>query len=164
MNPIASVRQAVQSVLARVPRDDAESEGFGAPARALAARPAVFLDKDGTLVDDVPYNVDPARSASRRMRSTALQLLDRAGYALVVVTNQPGVAAGLLHARRVRAPASARSRRVLAEAGVALAGFYTCPHAPATGRGRLPAGAASRRPAAARGRARASASTSRARG
>ena len=128
MNPLASVRHAMQSVLARMPRDAA---GFAAPARTPAARPAVFIDKDGTLIVDVPYNVDAALLRFTPHALEGLQLLDRAGYALVVVTNQPGIAAGRFTRAEFARLQHALVTRVWQEAGVELAGFYTCPHAPA---------------------------------
>jgi len=131
MNPLASVRHAMQSVLARMPRDAAGSAGFAAPARAPAARPAVFIDKDGTLIVDVPYNVDAALLRFTPHALEGLQLLDRAGYALVVVTNQPGIAAGRFTRAEFARLQHALVTRVWQEAGVELAGFYTCPHAPA---------------------------------
>ena len=55
---------------------------------------AVFLDKDGTLVDDIPHNVEPERIHLCRGAGPALRLLMRLGYRLFVVTNQPGIAFG----------------------------------------------------------------------
>lgn len=100
-------------------------------------RPAVFLDKDGTLVEDVPYNVDPALLRFTPHALEALRMLADAGLPLVVVSNQPGLATG-----RFDTAALARLRRALvgrlqAEAGVTLAGFHVCPHAP--GKGGAPA-------------------------
>ena len=63
-----------------------------------AAR-AVFLDKDGTLVHDVPYNVDPARIELLPNVGPSLRALQDAGYLLIVVSNQPGVALGRFAAR-----------------------------------------------------------------
>ena len=57
--------------------------------------PAVFLDKDGTLVEDVPFNVDPTRIRLAAGATQALRDLADAGYRLVVVSNQSGVARGL---------------------------------------------------------------------
>lgn len=92
-------------------------------------RPAVFLDKDGTLVEDVPYNVDPARLRFTPRAVEALRLLAAHGYALVVVTNQPGIALGRFdRAALFRLQAALTAR--LADAGVHLAGFHACPHAP----------------------------------
>ena len=58
------------------------------------SRRALFLDKDGTLVEDVPYNVDPAEIAVVDGARAALAAARRAGFAIVVVSNQPGVARG----------------------------------------------------------------------
>ena len=93
-----------------------------------ASRAAVFLDKDGTLVEDVPYNVDPARVRLAPGAAAALAALHAAGYRLAVVSNQSGVARGLFP----EAALAAVWRR-LAELlpGVPLAGCYYCPHHPA---------------------------------
>ena len=93
-------------------------------------RAAVFLDKDGTLVHDVPYNVDADRIVLVPGAGEALRLMQASGFALIVVTNQPGVAEGRFPAaalRRVRG----RIEALLAPYEVALTGFYFCPHAPA---------------------------------
>lgn len=90
-------------------------------------RCAVFLDKDGTLIDDVPYNVDPARIVLATGAAEGAAALHAAGYALVVVTNQSGVAHGLFEEDAL-GPVEGRLRALL---GVPLAGFYHCPHHPA---------------------------------
>jgi D-glycero-D-manno-heptose 1,7-bisphosphate phosphatase len=91
--------------------------------------PAVFLDKDGTLVEDVPYNVDPGRIRLAPGAAEGLRLLHRAGYRLFVVSNQPGVARGYFREQALAAVAG-RLRRLLAECAVPLGGFYYCPHHP----------------------------------
>lgn len=95
-----------------------------------AANKAVFLDKDGTLVVDLPYNVDPDRMALMPGAGEALRRLNDAGYALIVVSNQSGVARGLF-AESALPAVEQRLREMLAGYGVALAGFYYCPHHPA---------------------------------
>jgi D-glycero-D-manno-heptose 1,7-bisphosphate phosphatase len=106
-----------------------------APRPAVfAPRPAVFLDKDGTLVEDVPYNVDPARLVFTKGALPALALLAEAGFALVVVTNQPGLASGRFSRSDFALLERALLRRVRDEAGVDIAAVYACPHAPAVGR------------------------------
>lgn len=90
---------------------------------------AVFLDKDGTLVDDVPYNCDPASIRLMRGAAEGLQALHAAGYALVVVSNQSGVALGRFPEEALQA-VETRLRTLLAEVGVPLTGFYCCPHLP----------------------------------
>lgn len=88
--------------------------------------PAIFLDKDGTLLVDVPYNVDPAQMRLGDGVATGVRRLYEAGFALVVVTNQSGVARGYF-AEGAIAPVEQRLRQLL---GVPLAGFYYCPHHP----------------------------------
>ncbi len=94
------------------------------------ADPAVFLDKDGTLVEDVPYNVDPLRIRLAAGAAEGLAALHAAGFRLAVVSNQSGVARGLFPESALRG-VEARLRELLAEIGVPLAGFYYCPHHPA---------------------------------
>jgi len=119
-----------------------DADTAGAAARA---RPAVFLDKDGTLVEDVPYNVDPALLRFTPHALEALRVLADAGLPLVVVSNQPGLATGRFDPAALARLQRALDERLQAEAGVALAGFYVCPHAP--GEGGAPA-CACRKPAA----------------
>jgi histidinol-phosphate phosphatase family protein len=94
------------------------------------ARPkrAVFLDKDGTLVEDVPYNVDPALLRFTPNAVAGLKLLQAQGYLLIVVTNQPGIALGHFD-RAALAKLQAALKHMLADEGVTLHGFYACPHA-----------------------------------
>jgi D-glycero-D-manno-heptose 1,7-bisphosphate phosphatase len=95
----------------------------------LAKRQAVFLDKDGTLIEDVPYNVDPAQIRLEPGAIEGLRLLRDAGFRLIVVSNQPGVAHGLF-AESALAGVETRLRELLTAGGVALDGFYHCPHHP----------------------------------
>jgi len=90
---------------------------------------AVFLDKDGTLIEDVPYNADPDRIRLMPRAAEGLFRLHAAGYSLVVVSNQAGVARGYFDEEAL-VPVEARLRELLDEAGVLLAGFYYCPHHP----------------------------------
>ena len=94
-------------------------------------RAAVFLDKDGTLVENVPHNVDPALLAFTRGAVEALQRLARAGYALFVVSNQPGVSFGLFDRDALDRLLQALLG-MLREQGIELAGIYTCTHRPAS--------------------------------
>lgn len=92
-------------------------------------RRAVFFDKDGTLVKDRPYNVDPRRIEFERGAEAAVSLLARAGYRLVIVSNQSGVAQGLFAEHELLAVES-YVRRAFQASGAALSGFYYCPHHP----------------------------------
>lgn len=88
---------------------------------------AVFLDKDGTMIDDIPYNVDPALMTLAPGAAEGLLLLHRLGYRLVVVSNQSGVARGYFPESAIAAVED-RLRSILAELGVPLAAFVYCPH------------------------------------
>ncbi|MCU0950591.1 MAG: HAD family hydrolase [Burkholderiaceae bacterium] len=92
-------------------------------------QPAVFLDKDGTLVENVPFNVDPAQLRFTPHAIEGLKLLAAFDYRLVIVTNQPGIALGRFDQRALRGLEEALRARLAAE-GIVLDGFYACPHAP----------------------------------
>ncbi len=94
----------------------------------MSAR-AVFLDKDGTLIEDFPYNVDPELIRPTKGALEALQFLQDAGYKLIVVSNQSGVARGIFPERAL-IEVENKLRAILSSAGVNLAGFYYCPHHP----------------------------------
>jgi D-glycero-D-manno-heptose 1,7-bisphosphate phosphatase len=96
----------------------------------LRSRPVVFLDKDGTLVENVPYNVDPAQLRFTPHALSALQMLQAEGYALVVVSNQPGLALGRFTRAEFARLQRALAARLRDEAGVELTDFYACPHRP----------------------------------
>ena len=87
----------------------------------------MFLDKDGTLVENVPHNVDPARIRLMPGAAEGVAALHAAGFALVVVSNQPGVGLGLFEADALEGVRT-RLRELLDQAGAPLAGFYFCPH------------------------------------
>ena len=91
--------------------------------------PAVFLDKDGTVVEDVPYNVDPARLRFTRGAIDGLRLVAEHGFPLVLVSNQSGIARGYFDAAALMRLQTHLERMLLA-GGVRLAGFYFCPHGP----------------------------------
>ncbi len=90
---------------------------------------AVFLDRDGTLVDDPGYLRDPGQVRLLPGAGQAVAALRRAGLKVVVVTNQSGVARGLLD-EACLAAIHDRMRRLLAEHGAQLDGLYYCPYHP----------------------------------
>jgi histidinol-phosphate phosphatase family protein len=92
-------------------------------------RRAVFLDKDGTLIDDLPFNVEPERMQLAAGAAAGLRLLSQAGYRLLVVSNQPGVAMGYFPEHALAAVRD-RLQDLARHAGAALDGFYYCPHLP----------------------------------
>lgn len=91
------------------------------------ARPAVFLDRDGTLIEDVGYVDRIERLHLYPWSVECVRLLRRAGYAVVVVTNQPGVARGMVDERAVQEARDEIQRR-LAAVGQRLDGHFACPH------------------------------------
>jgi D-glycero-D-manno-heptose 1,7-bisphosphate phosphatase len=97
-----------------------------------AARSAVFLDRDGTLVREVGYLADPADLELLPGVPQALRHLQAAGLVLVVISNQSGVGRGLFPEASVHR-AMARLRRRLRDEGVELDGIYFCPHRPEAG-------------------------------
>lgn len=92
------------------------------PAHDLAA---VLCDRDGTLVADVPYNGDPDRVVPLPGVAAGLDRLRAAGVALAIVSNQSGVARGLLAPDQVEAV----NRRVVELLGP-FAAVVWCPHGP----------------------------------
>jgi len=102
-----------------------------AAVRPPPRRPAVFLDKDGTLVENVPYNVDPRAQRFTPRALPALQMLARAGFSLVCVTNQPGLGTGRITRAEFATLQRALVERLRREADVELLDLYACPHPPA---------------------------------
>lgn len=90
---------------------------------------AVFLDKDGTLIEDVPYNVDPALIRLSPDCLIGLSHLQAEGYLLVIISNQSGVARGYFEASALL-KVEGQLNALLARAGITLNGFYYCPHHP----------------------------------
>ncbi|MDY0397272.1 MAG: D-glycero-beta-D-manno-heptose 1,7-bisphosphate 7-phosphatase [Desulfuromonas thiophila] len=102
-------------------------------AGAIPQRPAVFLDRDGTLNEEVDYLWREEDLHLLPGVPQALAALRRAGFVLVVVTNQSGVARGFFESADVERLHAAMQRRLQA-VGAALDAFYFCPHHPTTGR------------------------------
>jgi D-glycero-D-manno-heptose 1,7-bisphosphate phosphatase len=92
--------------------------------------PAVFLDRDGTIIREEHYLSRPAQVALLPGAGAAIGRLNAAGVPVVVVTNQAGVARGYFPECRV-AEVHARLSELLAADGAAVAGYYHCPHHPA---------------------------------
>ena len=93
-------------------------------------KPAIFLDRDGTLIEERGYLGDLSQISLFPYSAPALRDLRAAGYALVVVTNQAGVARGFFDEAFVRRAHEALDRMLRAQ-GVVIDGYYYCPHHPA---------------------------------
>lgn len=101
-----------------------------APEDEARSARAVFIDKDGTLVCDVPYNVDPEHIALIPGVGESLRKLQDAGFLLFVVSNQPGVALGRFPVSALRV-VEARLDELVAPYGVVFTAYCWCPHPPA---------------------------------
>jgi D-glycero-D-manno-heptose 1,7-bisphosphate phosphatase len=99
---------------------------------AAGGGPALFVDRDGTLIEDPGYLADPAGVRLIPHAAEALQRFSTAGYALVLVTNQSGVGRGFFGWTAYdRVAETVRDR--LAQAGVRLDAELVCGHAPDDG-------------------------------
>jgi D-glycero-D-manno-heptose 1,7-bisphosphate phosphatase len=98
----------------------------------VAHRPAVFIDRDGTLTEEVGYVNHPSRVRLLPRSAEAIRRLNAAGLAAVVVTNQAGIARGYFSADVLRATNEALVEQ-LKDAGAHLDGIYVCPHHPTEG-------------------------------
>jgi D-glycero-D-manno-heptose 1,7-bisphosphate phosphatase len=91
---------------------------------------AVFLDRDGTIVDDPGFLHEPEKVRLLPGAAAAIRRLNEAGYLVIIVTNQSGIARG----RYTVADYDAVQRRLtdlLAAKGARIDGAYFCPHYPA---------------------------------
>lgn len=95
----------------------------------MSLRPAVFVDRDGTMIVERSYLADPDGVHLVPGTAEALARLRGAGFALVTVTNQSGIALGLYTERAYHAVA-ARVEEVLAAAGAPVDATEHCPHHP----------------------------------
>ncbi len=95
----------------------------------MSGRPAVFLDRDGTLIEDRHYLRDPDQVRLLPGVAEAVARLNAAARPAVVVTNQSGIARGLLTEAEYAATAH-RLDELLAREGARLAAQYHCPHLP----------------------------------
>lgn len=95
-------------------------------------RPAVFLDRDGTLVEEVDYLIDPGQVRLIPGAAAAVRRLNQAGWPVVIVTNQSMIARGMANERQL-GRIHARLAELLNAEGARLDGIYYCPHHPELG-------------------------------
>jgi D-glycero-D-manno-heptose 1,7-bisphosphate phosphatase len=100
----------------------------------LSLKRAIFLDRDGTINEERNYLIDPAELVLLPGVGAALRRGREAGYLLVVVTNQSGVARGYFTTAAV-AELHEHLQRELRPYGVQIDAFYLCPHHPEHGAG-----------------------------
>ena len=92
-------------------------------------KPAVFLDRDGTMIEDVGYLDAVSRVEFYPWTVDAIRMLNRAGLPVVVVTNQSGIARGLFSEAFVGETHRHMDAR-LAAGGARVDAYYYCPHHP----------------------------------
>lgn len=90
---------------------------------------AIFLDKDGTVVKNIPYNVDVKKIMLLPFVGEGLRMLSSLGYQLIIFSNQSGVARGYFDERDLQ-KSYKKLTELLKPYGVSLDGFYYCPHHP----------------------------------
>ena len=95
-------------------------------------RPAVFIDRDGTISDEVGYVNHPSRFRLLEHSTEALRLLNEAGWLAILVTNQAGVARGYFSEAMVQ-EVHANLSAVLEKDGARLDAIYYCAHHPSVG-------------------------------
>lgn len=88
---------------------------------------AIFIDKDGTLISDVPNNVNPALVQFEEYAMESLYALQQKGYYIVIVSNQPGISLGYFKEEELKVIED-KIKESLLENKVMLHGFYYCPH------------------------------------
>jgi D-glycero-D-manno-heptose 1,7-bisphosphate phosphatase len=97
--------------------------------RKAPRKPAVFLDRDGTLIHDAGFLSRPSQVKLFPGSAEALRLLRGAGYRLFVVSNQSGVARGYFPEGSVK-KANRRTASLLKAKGARVDRFFYCPHYP----------------------------------
>lgn len=90
---------------------------------------AVFLDRDGTLIEEVGYLDRPERVVLYPYATDAVRALNQAGLPVVIVTNQSGVARGFFSEEVVQ-EVHRRIADLLAAGGAHIDAYYYCPHHP----------------------------------
>ncbi|MDB5014068.1 MAG: hydrolase, HAD-superfamily, subfamily [Daejeonella sp.] len=90
---------------------------------------AIFINKDGTLIKDVPNNVNPKFVSLNEGAIEGLKLLQAKGFYLILITNQEGIAYGHIKEQALLG-AVYRVEELLKFKGVYLDGFMLCPHHP----------------------------------
>jgi D-glycero-D-manno-heptose 1,7-bisphosphate phosphatase len=93
---------------------------------------AIFLDRDGTINEEMGYINHPSRLVIFPFVAESIRLIREAGYKAVVITNQAGIARGYFK-ESVLQEVHARMNRILKEQGAELDGLYFCPHHPTEG-------------------------------
>lgn len=95
----------------------------------MSGRPALFIDRDGTIIADAHYLADPARVRLLPGAAAAIARANAVGVPVVIVTNQSGIARGLITVAQYEA-VRARTDALLRALGARVDATYHCPHWP----------------------------------
>ena len=100
----------------------------------MSRKPAIFLDRDGVIIEEIGYLSDPDQIVLIPGSAEAIIRLNQHHIPIIVVTNQAGVARGYYHESQVEVVHS-RLNELLAEQGASVTTYYYCPHHPTAGLG-----------------------------
>jgi histidinol-phosphate phosphatase family protein len=95
----------------------------------MAGKPAVFVDRDGTINRDVPYCSHPDQFELLPGTAEAIRLLNESGFQVIVVTNQSGVGRGYF-TEETLGRIHERMKSVISKYQAYIDGIYYCPHHP----------------------------------
>ena len=90
---------------------------------------AIFIDKDGTLIPDIPHNINPDLIQLENGVTEGLSLLKKQHYLLIIISNQPGIAYGYTKEQEM-VQVQKKILQLLKPFQVSINGFYYCPHHP----------------------------------
>src|SRR5262245_37715789 len=94
--------------------------------------PAIFIDRDGTLNEDIGYVSSPDELVVYPWAAAAMRLVNESGFKAVVITNQSGIARGM-YTEEILAAIHSRMINELAREGARIDALYYCPHHPRIG-------------------------------
>jgi D-glycero-D-manno-heptose 1,7-bisphosphate phosphatase len=97
--------------------------------------PAVFMDRDGTINDEMGYINHISRFKLLPKSAAAIRLINQNGYKAVIITNQSGIARGYFPEELVE-DIHENLKRTLSQKGANIDGIYYCPHHPIHGIGK----------------------------
>lgn len=102
------------------------------PSLPTQLRRAVFIDRDGTISEEVGYVNHPSRYRVFPFSAAAIRLLNKSGWLAIVITNQAGVARGYF-SEEIVTVVHEQLEDKLQKDGASLDGIYYCPHHPSVG-------------------------------
>jgi len=88
---------------------------------------ALFIDKDGTLIRNIPFNVNPELIELEEYADEGLYKLQENGFYIIIISNQPGIALGYFKEEDLKSVED-KIKTILSENKITLKGFYYCPH------------------------------------